>query len=90
MLGSGGSVHEAGRPGADPHGLAEAARLANAVRLLQQGRIEARREAVDPILDVLRRSGVEVGGEPGLFVSGSGPLLRLCLLYTSDAADDLA
>ena len=79
MLGSGGSVHEAGRPGADPHGLAEAARLANAVRLLQQGRIEARREAVDPILDVLRRSGVEVGGEPGLFVSGSGPLLRLAL-----------
>lgn len=75
-------------PGGDPgtNGLPDAARLAHAVRFLQQGRIEPRSEALDPVLDVLRRSGVEVGGETGLTIRGEPALLRLALEALAEIA----
>jgi hypothetical protein len=67
------------KPGDDPRGLADVAGLVNAVRLLQSGRIEPRNERLDPVLDGLRRLGVEVGGDRGLVVPCEPPLLRLAL-----------
>jgi signal recognition particle receptor subunit beta len=66
-----------GTPGTN--GLPDAARMAHAVRLLQLGRIESRSEALDAILDSLRRSGAQIDGETGLLVQGESPLLRLAL-----------
>ena len=67
------------KPGDDPRGLADVAGLVKAVRLLQRGRIEPRNELLGPVLDGLRRFGVEIGGDRGLVVPCEAPLLRLAL-----------
>ena len=67
------------KPGTPAHRLADAAGLVNAVRLLQQGRIEPRNEALDSVLYGLRRLGVGIGGDRGLVVPCDAPLLHLAL-----------
>ncbi len=79
LLSQGGTVHGQGLPGNELLTLADAAGRVHAVRLLQRGRIEPRNELLDPVLDRLRRAGVEIGGDPGLVVPCEPALLGLAL-----------
>jgi len=79
LLSQGGAAPGQGFPGDAPRAFADAAGLVKAVRLLQLGRIEPRSEILDPVLDGLRRAGVEIGSDPGLVVRCEASLLRLAL-----------
>ena len=46
-----------------------------------------RQQVGDPATGILADSGEEIGGSPGVTVTGHQQF-ETCLLYTSDAADD--